>query len=200
MTRCPPRLAVALLERFVPDHDPLTGDLLEEWSRRTNAWFWRQVLSAICTLMIASIRAQPRAAVDATLAAIALLTLVGFCAIVAASLLHQMVVGSELQWLPASPRDGRWAILSGTLSSVVAVLIGRTAGRLHDRHRVAVIIACGASATAAAFANLALFVPSVPNQPFFPHPVRQLAVATLFVVGLFAGSLSRSACEPLSSS
>ena len=200
MMRRPPRLAMALLERFVPDNAPLVGDVLEAYPERSNVWLWRQVLSAVCLPTLMSVRTNPRAALDATLAALALITLVGFCAIVAASLLHQMFVGSDVQWLSASPRDGRWAVLFGTLSCVVAALIGRTAGRLHDRHRVAVIIACGASATAAAFANLALFVPSVSHQPFFPHPVRQLAVAMLFVVGLFAGSLSRSRCEPLSSS
>lgn len=43
-----PRLALALLERFVPDSAPLAGDLLEEFERRrSRAWLWWQVLAAI---------------------------------------------------------------------------------------------------------------------------------------------------------
>lgn len=47
--RCPPRLALALLERFVADSEPLAGDLVEEFEgqRRSAAWFWLQVVAAI---------------------------------------------------------------------------------------------------------------------------------------------------------
>jgi hypothetical protein len=45
-----PRLALALLEHFVPDNAPLAGDLLEEYERcQSSAWFWWQVLAAIVT-------------------------------------------------------------------------------------------------------------------------------------------------------
>ena len=44
----PPRLAVALLRRFVHDNEPLAGDLLEGFAaRQSRLWFWRQVLFAI---------------------------------------------------------------------------------------------------------------------------------------------------------
>jgi hypothetical protein len=43
-----PRLALALLEHFVPDNDALAGDLLEDFERRqSSGWFWWQVLTAI---------------------------------------------------------------------------------------------------------------------------------------------------------
>lgn len=43
-----PRLALALLERFVHDSEPLAGDLVEEFAERRSAiWFWGQVLGAI---------------------------------------------------------------------------------------------------------------------------------------------------------
>jgi hypothetical protein len=46
--RHPPRLAVALLERFVSDSTPLAGDLIEEFeNRQSRTWFWWQVLAAI---------------------------------------------------------------------------------------------------------------------------------------------------------
>jgi len=43
-----PRLAITLLERFVPDSDPLLGDLIEDFERRpSSGWFWWQILTAI---------------------------------------------------------------------------------------------------------------------------------------------------------
>ena len=43
-----PRLALALLERCVPDSEALAGDLVEEFDARPSAlWFWVQVLAAI---------------------------------------------------------------------------------------------------------------------------------------------------------
>ena len=49
MTRSgPPRLALAVLCRFVPDNEPLVGDLVEGFAvRRSRSWFWRQVLLAV---------------------------------------------------------------------------------------------------------------------------------------------------------
>jgi hypothetical protein len=44
----PPRLAVALLRRFLPGNEPLAGDLLEGFAaRQSRLWFWREVLVAI---------------------------------------------------------------------------------------------------------------------------------------------------------
>ena len=47
-TREPPRRALALLERLVPDGAFLAGDLTEEYQRRpSRGWLWWQVLGAI---------------------------------------------------------------------------------------------------------------------------------------------------------
>lgn len=44
----PPRLALALLHRFLDDNEPLAGDLLEGFAaRQSGFWFWRQVLVAV---------------------------------------------------------------------------------------------------------------------------------------------------------
>jgi hypothetical protein len=44
----PPRLALSLLSRWLPDDDPLVGDLLEEFAAgRGRLWFWRQTVSAV---------------------------------------------------------------------------------------------------------------------------------------------------------
>jgi hypothetical protein len=47
-TRRPPRLALAVLDRWLPDSSPLAGDLAEEFERgRSRGWFWWQVLAAL---------------------------------------------------------------------------------------------------------------------------------------------------------
>ncbi len=47
-TREPPRLALALLERLVPDSAFLAGDLTEEYQRgQSRCWLWWEVLGAI---------------------------------------------------------------------------------------------------------------------------------------------------------
>jgi hypothetical protein len=44
----PSRIALALIGRFVPDSDPLIGDLIEEFNRRpSNVRLWLQVLAAL---------------------------------------------------------------------------------------------------------------------------------------------------------
>lgn len=46
--REPPRFALALLERLVPDSACLAGDLAEEYERRqSRCWLWWEVLAAI---------------------------------------------------------------------------------------------------------------------------------------------------------
>ena len=48
MSPAPPRLALALLRRYVPDNDALVGDMLEVYTERpSRLWFWRQVLAAV---------------------------------------------------------------------------------------------------------------------------------------------------------
>jgi uncharacterized protein (TIGR03435 family) len=47
------RLAIALLERLVPDSGPLAGDLLEEFARRRSLlWLWWQVLAVAATPLL----------------------------------------------------------------------------------------------------------------------------------------------------
>ena len=60
MTRRPPRLALALIARVVPDSDPLVGDLLEEFARRpSRLWFWSQAVSAIVTALQSDAEIRP---------------------------------------------------------------------------------------------------------------------------------------------
>ena len=44
----PPRLATALLRRFLHDNEPLVGDLFERFAvSQSRLWFWREVLTAV---------------------------------------------------------------------------------------------------------------------------------------------------------
>ena len=46
--RRPPRLALLLLHRVVPEDDPLVGDLVEAFARgRSRLWFWRETWLAV---------------------------------------------------------------------------------------------------------------------------------------------------------
>ncbi len=48
MTPAPPKLALALLNRFGPDDEALAGDLAEEFAAgRSRLWFWKQTLLAV---------------------------------------------------------------------------------------------------------------------------------------------------------
>lgn len=197
--RRPPRLAVALLERFVPDNEPLTGDLLEGWGERSDAWFWRQVGLAVLARAIVHVRANPRMTTEEALVGTAMLALLGFQAVVVASLMNHLLALTDPAWMPGTGRYQIWQVYATVPSFAVAVLIGRAIGRVHRDHRVAAVLASSASATAAACLNLYLFVPNVLRQPFVLDGALQIAVAMVFVAGLFAGIGSRSRCEPLSS-
>jgi hypothetical protein len=51
--RRPPRFAVWLLRRVLPDNEPLAGDLVEMFAaRRSRFWFCWQVVSAIAVHMV----------------------------------------------------------------------------------------------------------------------------------------------------
>lgn len=60
----PPALAIVLLNRLGPRHQPLVGDVYEEYDTgRSKAWFWRQVIAAIAYGAAREIRRAPGRAV-----------------------------------------------------------------------------------------------------------------------------------------
>jgi len=67
----PPRIATWLLERLGPDYrnESLAGDLFEEYQQgRSRAWYWREVILAICIGRAMSLRRLlPRLAASALL-------------------------------------------------------------------------------------------------------------------------------------
>ena len=196
----PPRIALALLDRFVRDNGPLAGDLLEECETRSGFWLWRQVLCAVLVRTMSRIGANPRTTIEAVLVAMAMLALLGFQAVVVATLMNHLLVLNDgaagaTGWIPPSGRYEAWQIWFAVPSFAFAVLTGRAIGRFHPTRRGATVLYAGASAAAAASLNLYLFVPNVLAQPLVPDAALQTAATMVFIGGLFAGAGSRTSCQ-----
>jgi hypothetical protein len=92
--RGPSRLALAILDFFVPDTAPLKGDLLEEFeARRSQGWLWRQVIGA-------AVR-QPAASwlpgeLHLPLVGTALLVLVSFEVVLVTNVMFRLLFGPPL--------------------------------------------------------------------------------------------------------
>jgi uncharacterized protein (TIGR03435 family) len=184
----PPRLAVYLLERFLPDNEPLTGDLVEAARVRSNAWVWRQAILAILARTLFHIETHKRMTIEAALVSTAMLVLIAFHAVVAANLLGRVLPLARAA--PGTTAPGvHWTV--SILVFAAAVAAGRAIGRFHREHRIAAVLAFSATAVAAAFVNLYLFVPRDAAQSFMPDAALQIAAAAMFVAGLFIGIASR---------
>jgi hypothetical protein len=194
------RLAMSLLLLVLPDEQPLAGDLCEVAPERSAAWLWRQVLLALPAHLLLALRTRPRAVVETALVSTAMLALLGFHALVVASLLNHLLVLNDVRWIAATGRFHQWQGYTVLPAFLTAVVMGRFTGRFHRDHRVAAILLLAASATTAAFLNLLLFVPGVLLRPFVPSAALQTAISMVFVAGLFVGIASRSRCEPLHTS
>ena len=98
----PPRLALALLERVARENEPLIGDMIEGWSERSDAWFWRQALLAAAAHMSLRLRSGSRATVEHGLVSVAMLSLLGFYAVVAASFMNHLLFLNHPDWMTAT--------------------------------------------------------------------------------------------------
>ena len=189
------RLPLQLLLLLMPDEQALAGDLCEAAHTRSAGWLWRQVLLAIPIRLLSALRARPRATMETALVSMALLALLGFHALVVASLLNHLLVLNDTGWVPVTGRYQPWQAYSIAPAFLAAVAIGRALAPFHREHRVAAIVIFAATATAAAFLNLLLFVPDVLFRPFVPSAAWQTAISMIFIGGLLLGIASRSRCK-----
>ena len=194
IARQPSRLAVALLECCVPDNEPLTGDLIEAARDRGRAWFWRQVLLAIVARPVSAWRADRSATTATVLVTASLLAVIGFQAVVAASLVNQLLILNDPSWLATRGRYHSLQPWFALGSFAAAALAGRAISRVHRAHRVAAVLAFSTCATAWAFLHLRFFVPDAALEPLLSRPALQTAVTMVFVAGLFVGMASRTPC------
>lgn len=200
MSRASAPLAVRLLDWCVAGNDPLIGDLIEDSRMHSRAWLWRQVLFAAAAHASRTIMSHPRATLESSLGGLAMLALLGFHALVVATLINHLLVLGDSEWTTVTGRFHHWQGWSALPGFTLAVGIGRAIEAVHRRHRVAALLAFGASASAAAFLNLLLFVPDALFQPFVPHAALQTAIGMVFIGGLFVGTASRRSCAPHPSS
>ena len=194
-SRQPPRLALALLEHCVRGNDALIGDVLEDWPRRSHAWFWGQALFAVFAQGVLGMRTTPRLTAERALIATGMLALLGFYTVVVATLVNRVIALSGA----GLPQTGRYQDLQlfFTIPAFAgAVLVGRVIGRLHQTHRVVCALGCSVTVTIAACLNFYLFVPDVLAQPLVAHPATQIAAGMIVIAGLFIGINSGSSCEP----
>jgi hypothetical protein len=185
--RQPPRLGVLLTKLLPQSDEPLVGDLIEGHVDRSNGWFWRQVLFAVLLRTIDRVRIPFRhATLEVALTSMAMLAVVGFEAVVAASLLDHLFEQLGFAWVTQSSLQLRRFASFTALSFVLALVVGWLAAGVHRRSRLVVVLACSASATLMALLTLYLSSPG-PMRPFLPSAVRQVAAAMVFIIGLLAG-------------
>lgn len=183
---------VALLPHLLGDNEPLVGDLVEEWPRRSSAWFWRQVMFAVFARAVtgawATLREPQR--LGGGLASVAMVLILSFQVVVAGSLLDDLIRRIDHAQVTRINHP-EWLMFVVLLSLPAAWAIGRAMSRLHRRFRVATALACGVSA--AIVASITLSVLSSEATGFFsPSPPRQTAAAMVFVLGLLVGAWSSS--------
>jgi hypothetical protein len=198
-TSQPPRLALALLERCVPDNEALIGDLVEAFAIRSNLWFWRQALFAVLSRTSLQLRAKPFLTTEKFLITTAMLGLLGFYTVVVATLMTRLIVLSD-GWYPQTGRFQELQLYFAIPAFAAAILMGRVIGRLHHNHRMLCVLGCSIAATGAACLNLYFFVPNILLLPLAPHVATQIVVGMIFIAGLFVGIDSRSPCETQPSS
>lgn len=98
--RRPPLLATWLLRWLTarPHSEALQGDLLEAWrGGRDDAWYWRQVLIAVCP--VRSISVNPSISLAITVAVLAIAALAALLIIT----LGVVIAHHEKRWWPLVP-------------------------------------------------------------------------------------------------
>jgi hypothetical protein len=187
-TRTP--LQLALLFYLLGNDEPLVGDLVEEWPRRSSAWFWRQVVFAMLAKAGATVSAALREPQRLTgaLGASAIFLILSFQVVVAGSLLDDLIRRIDRTQIPRIDRP-EWLLFFVLLSLPVAWSIGWAIGVLHHRSRAASVIIAGTSAAGVGAVTVSLLSAT---DSFFPSAAQQTAVSMVFVLALLLGSSSRS--------
>ena len=187
-TRTP--LQIALLPYLLGGDEPLVGDLVEEWPRRSNAWFWRQVVFAMLAKAGATASATLREPQRLTgaLGATAIFLILSFQVVVAGSLLDDLIRRIDRTQMTRIDHP-EWLLFFVLLSLPVAWFIGRAIGGLHHRSRAATVVIAGASASVVGAVTVSVLSAT---DSFFPSAAQQTAAGMVFVLGLLTGTSSRS--------
>jgi hypothetical protein len=197
-TSHPPTVATWLLEhlRSGKESESLMGDLVEEYGRRrSNAWYWRQVLTAIVMSCCEELRAHVLLAIKATVTGLAAQFVLQF---VAWGLLNRLHL-----WLPLfhelPPFFGYGIAASLTwliLWTPIWVGSGWYVGRLYRSHLVGMVLIFSTSVLAWKLLRfpwtIQLLFNAAGNSRYFPQLVLQLMNLILPSVYIVLGGLIAS--------
>jgi hypothetical protein len=185
----PPRLSTWLLERFVggPRRESLLGDLIEQYPRRRSAaWYWRQVVTAIVTSVATDISAHKLLAVRAVA--------VGWLAYAMLSIpvhwLAESVSQQMENWIVTSGHYSFWPVflagppLPATLfACIAAAAIGWMVARLHRTHAAPMVCLFSASVLLFELGFTGLMLATVATQSHAPMPKAALMLLVVLNMG-----------------
>ena len=155
-------------ERALRD-EALAGDLLELAAEHPPHWLWRQVGAALIRQCRTALGESPRHVVERALVGTALLALLAFASLVAATLLLRLLTLADLSWAADSGRlAGAHPAISRFAAGCAGALASFAAGRQLARFRhglTPLALGCAAVVTAVAGLDVYLFVPASAAQP-----------------------------------
>ena len=194
MSRTPPRLLKWMSALLSDDSEALVGDLFEGYqSGRSDVWLWRQMTWAIVTRELARARRRRRtnATTHASVTDVAIVVVVAFEAVVAATLLD--LVHGVLASVWTATIDPLLVIVG----AVALAIVGRAAGVLRARRRhgrLGTAMCYGVGTTALAWLTLLAVQPEAPRG-FLPSPPIQIGMAFLCLIGLLGWPRQRQTAE-----
>ena len=183
-TSHPPRLATLLLERFAAN-EPLIGDLQEEYAAgQSNAWYWRQALTAVAVAMLRGLNIHELFAPQNMPMQIVMLLLVSLCAVFTVKVTAWMLFHEEVRRTIADPAFA-WDMLRLAVSFGLAVLIGSGIARIHEHHRQLAVAAFSTATACWSFVNITLLNGHGSLDPAWI----QVMILLAFVSGLLSGGM-----------
>jgi hypothetical protein len=189
-----------LLDWLAPGNDALRGDLDEEFAAgRGNAWYWRQVISAIALEGPLAIRARAVARVENFVTGMITLILLGFYAVFVVNVTDWLLRFEGVHVLLRLP--DAFGPFNG-VAPLLALALGAGTGRVissgHRDHRVASIVVFGGTTMLCAAAALkAASGGDGPSSLFLPGFIPQVATTAMFVLGLIGGITTLGLRRPI---
>ena len=197
MARRPSPLALAVLDYFVANNDPLKGDLIEEFQlRESQVWLWRQVVGAVL-LQHRGATLHPRRRIETIVLGIVVLALLSFEAVLVVNVMQRLIFGppmpnisgylylfnnaSDSKAVPVAQPVAQFSSI--VLALLVSIPSGWLIARVHRHHHALAIGGFMVSVMLCALINI---------QAAF---TAQFLTTAMFILGLFAGGRMVSAVD-----